>query len=138
MDDESPRKRRRPRWRRVAAAVVLLAVLGTVGGWLWIRHEFDPIDPRFGIPRTIPLCDRGFRHSDEDTRVWTLTEVRAFEQVSNGGTPSEPIVLEPTIGDLPILRPTYPWQPPAATCAMAIWLHVGPDAYVAYTLLGGP
>jgi hypothetical protein len=138
MDDESPRTRRRLRWRWVVPAVVLFAVLGTAGGWLWIRHEFDPIDPPFGIPRTIPLCSRTFWHSDQDTRLWTLAEARAFEQTANGGTPVEPIVLEPTIGDLPIFRPTYPWRPPAATCEMGIWLHVGPDAYVAYTLEGGP
>lgn len=136
-DGVSERHRHRPRWRWIASASLVLAVIGAAGGWLWIRHEFDPTGSPFGTPRTIPLCGRSFSHSEQDSRIWTLAEVRAFEQAADVA-PHDPLILEPTIGNLPILRPDVAWRPPAATCEMGIWLHVGTDAYVAYTLQGGP
>ena len=51
----------------------------------------------------------------------------------------EGVILEPTIGKIPLLGllttcPRYKGE----FAPTGIWLQIGPDEYVAYTLEGGP
>ncbi len=51
-----------------------------------------------------------------------------------------PVILEPSLGEVPLLALFEPHPIPSgmATCDVAIFLHTGPDAYVGYALEGGP
>ncbi|MFI5100435.1 MAG: hypothetical protein ACHQE5_07965 [Actinomycetes bacterium] len=84
------------------------------------------------------LCNRTFDRSGSGT--WTRAEVDLLAKTVAG--PAGPVILEPTVGRIPLIRPNLPpmIMPGgfAVVCAMEVWLHVGPDAYAMYTLVGGP
>ena len=130
---EGPAKTRRSlRPRRedlVAASLVLLLFAGVVmiGGLFLIETQFRPEGSAFGLPTRIPTCGRSFIRDAADVRVFTRAEIEA--QMTPGYSPT---VLEPAIGEIPLLAPFEPH------CDVLIFLHVGPDAYVGYELQGGP
>ncbi len=117
-----------------AACLVLLMLVGVaVGGGLFlIETQFRPGGSAFGLPTRIPACGRSFTGPG---RVSTLAEIEAGMTTGHA-----PIVLEPTIGEIPLLAPFEPHTVPTGmtTCDVVIFLRVGPDAYVGYALEGGP
>ena len=129
---------RRVRREDVLAAVIVLvtlACLGVLAGFFFVETQFHPVGGAFGIPTTIPLCGRWFSRAADSTQVLTRAEIEI------GSTPGHaPVVLEPSLGQIPLVALVQPHPVPAgmSTCDVVIYLHVGPDAYVGYALEGGP
>ena len=129
---------RRPRREDVLAAVIVLvtlACLGVLAAFLFVETQFHPSESAFGIPTTIPLCGRWFSRAPDSTQVLTRAEIEI------GAIPGHaPVVLEPTLGQIPLLALVEPHPIPVgmSTCDVVIYIHVGPDAYVGYALEGGP
>ncbi len=130
--DEASQARRRD---ITAAAVMLLTFvcLAVIGRFVFLETQMEPTGGAFGIPTRIPLCGRQFETSPDTARRYTMAEIEATI------TPGyRPIVLEPTIGDLPVLGlfESHPYPPGMAACDTLIFLHVGPDSYLSYGLMG--
>lgn len=135
MKASARRRWRRPRREDVfAASLVLLLVVSllAVAGAFYIATQFRPEGSLFGRPTRIPACGRSYLGPG---RAWTRAEVEAAI------TPGfEPVVLEPTIGDVPLI----PWvdqrriSSGLVVCDTVIYLHVRPDLYANYALEGGP
>jgi hypothetical protein len=130
----------RRQWRRpsrqdvFAAGMVVLVVvsLSALAGVFYIETQFRPEGSLFGRPTRIPACGRSYLGPG---RGWTRAEMEAAI------TPGyEPVVLEPTIGEVPLI----PWVDHRrfgsglVTCDTVIFLHVRPDFYVGYAIEGGP
>lgn len=135
MRARSRRGLRRPRREDVFAAsvVLLLAVcLGAVAGVFYIATQFKSEGSLFGRPTRIPACGRSYLGPG---RTWSRAEIDAA--IAPG---FEPVVLEPTIGQIPLLQDGHPTQSgsPVGFCATVVFLHVGADRYVGYALEGGP
>ena len=118
----------------VAAIAVLVTVVGLamIGGFVFLETQLEPVGGAFGIPTRIPLCGRQFEASRDTARRYTLAEIEAAV------APERPIVLEPTIGELPVLGlfESHPTPPGMAACDTRIFLRVGPDSYLPYVLAG--
>jgi hypothetical protein len=130
----------RRRWRRpsrqdvFAASLVLLLVMSffALAGLLYIVTQFRPEGSLFGRPTRIPACGRSYLGPG---RTWTRTEMEAAI------TPGyEPVVLEPTIGEVPLipLVDQRRFGSGLVTCDTLIFLYVRPDFYVGYAIEGGP
>jgi len=116
------------------AGVVSLVIVGVaaVGSTMWVRATFGV----WGIwtePERIPLCDMSY--TKRDGRVLSYAEA-----VGPGPDPT-PVVLEPTVGALP-LRFANParYEPGAGYngCGHMLLLRVADDGYIRYFKLGGP
>ncbi len=119
-----------------AAVLAVFAVATTtLALGIYIETQFRPQDSAFGLPSQIPTCGRRFFHAPDDTRVWTRAEVEA-----NMDPGRAPLILEPTIGEIPLIDSLLPdaGGPNGTPCTVALWLHIGDDRYVAYALEGGP
>ncbi len=130
------RRRRIPRRSDLGAAVVVgvtFACIAVVGGFVFLETQMEPAGGSFGIRTHIPLCGRQFETSPDTARRYTMVEIEAT--IAPG---YRPIVLEPTIGDLPVLGlfESHPFPPGMAACDTLIFLHVGPDSYLSYGLMG--
>jgi len=136
--DRSGHGERLLRRQNILAAVVLLVALlcvAVLAGFIVVETQFRPAGSAFGLPTRIPLCGRAFSRSADDARVFTRAEIDA------GMSPGySPVILEPSIGEVPLLALLEPRPNPSgmATCDVLIFLHTGPDAYVGYALEGGP
>jgi hypothetical protein len=137
MDRSSDGKRLLRRQNILAAGVLLVALLcvAVLAGFILVETQFRPAGSAFGLPTRIPLCGRTFSRSADDGRVFTRAEIDA------GMSPGySPVILEPSIGEVPLLALFEPHPNPSgmATCDVLIFLHAGPDAYIGYALEGGP
>ena len=117
----------------VAVVVVTLVCTAVIGGFVFLETQMEPVGGAFGIPTRIPLCGRYFETSPDTARRYTMAEIEATIEPGH-----RPIVLEPTLGDLPVLGlfESHPNPPGMAACDTLIFLHVGPDSYLSYGLLG--
>lgn len=82
------------------------------------------------LPRQILLCNRSWLKDDLE-RGFTLAEA---DQMQDGGAP---VVVDPDVSDA---CPPGPCSNVAQTgaCDTVIWVRVGEDAYLDYSLQGGP
>lgn len=126
-------KRRRPKRSDVAAAAVValfICSIVVIAVGTFVAHDLRPTGSMFGIPGRLsfPLCGRSYLLSNQPgVHI-------------DGPLPSEArtTALEPTLGKVPLLAllttcPRYDGLSPTV-----IWLHVGGDEYVSYSLEGGP
>lgn len=126
----------RPRHQDVVAGIVVLVAavsLSVMGGFVFLETQLEPVGGAFGIPTRIPLCGRQFETTPDTARRYSMAEIEATIEPG-----CRPIVLEPTIGDLPVLGlfESHPYPPGMAACDTLIFLHVGPDSYLSYGLAG--
>jgi hypothetical protein len=130
-----PKRPSRSNLLAFALVAVLVVSAGIVLTGLYVQHAFHPAGGLLGTPTSIPLCGRDFTHPEGDTRLWSRADIDAAMQPGFSA-----IVLDPTIGRIPLLGvfAQYARLPQGETCAMVIWLRVGPDAYLDYALSGGP
>ena len=123
-------------FRLVALALVGLLVV-ILGVAIWINNDFGTFNI-WEVPPRVALCDRTFDRSGSWT--WPRHDVDLLTQTVVGG--ATPVILEPTVGRIPLIRPNLPPRVMpgggAVVCAMVVWLQVGTDAYAMYTLSGGP
>ncbi len=127
----------RPRREDVlATAVVAIAIGGavTLGSFVLVERAFEPQDGPFGIPHRIPTCGRSYLGGQGSISI---------EQIQSTITPgASPVVFEPVLGMLPLWAPFDASRVRLDTggevCTTVVFLHVGPDAYAAYGLEGGP
>jgi len=115
----------------VSLVLLLVVSLLALAGVVYIETQFRPEGSLFGRPTRIPACGRSYLGPG---RAWTRAAMEA--SITPG---FEPTVLEPTIGDLPLI----PWVDQrrieaGLVCDTVIYLHVRPDLYVSYALEGGP
>ena len=129
--DEVTQDRRRTVTAAALACVTLVCV-AILGGFVFLETQLDPVGGAFGIPTRIPLCGRQFEASPDAAGRYSLAEIEAAI------APGRPIVLEPTIGQLPVLGlfESHPTPHGMAACDTVIFPHVGPDSYVPYALAG--
>jgi hypothetical protein len=126
-------RRRRPRRADIAAtAVVVLFVCSIVviAVGTFVAHDLRPTGSMFGIPGRLsfPLCGRSY----------LLSNLPSIPIDSPIPSDARTTILEPTIGDVPLLAllttcPRFDGLSPTV-----IWLHVGGDEYAVYSLEGGP
>jgi hypothetical protein len=120
---------RRKRIVLVAMAVPAFAVLASL---LWIRVTYGV----WGIatdPESIPLCEQDYRTGHNGVSTYTSATSITLDP--------PPIVLEPTVGRLPITfeTPERFFRGAAYNgCGSYVLLHVGDDAYVVCGKAGGP
>ena len=128
------RGRRRPSRKDLFAAslvVVFVASLVALAGMFYIEIQFRPEHSLFGRPTRIPACNRSYLGPG---RGETRAEMEA--DIPPG---FEPTVLEPTVGEVPLV----PWVDQrrieaGLVCDTVIYLHVRSDLYLTYALEGGP
>jgi hypothetical protein len=133
---------KRPRRTTVAAASVVLVVvvcLSVISFGLFIQLRLEPIDGRFGTPQRLPFPLWGRSYVPGNTSHWTKDQIQAA--IVPG---FKPVILEPTIGQIPLVDiftkcPVYHFPGVNGNVfATAVWLHIGPDDYIIYSLEGGP
>ena len=90
-----------------------------------IESQFEPQGSLFGLPSLIRTCGRDYRGPG---MVFTRAEMDAA--ITAG---FEPVVLEPTIGSIPLGAPFRRARDP---CDAVVFLQTGPDEFVGYSLLG--
>ena len=127
----------RPRIRRedvfagiiVAAFVVSVLILVAL---VLVAQWFEP-DGFLGRPGRIQACGREYQLGAG--RVWTRDDIDAAVAQGAGAE-----VFEPVLGQLPLLAPLTGKIRfnGFEVCDTLVWLHVGPNAYLAYALEGGP
>lgn len=111
---------------------IVVAGVAVLGSLVWVRASFG-VWGMSAVPERIPLCDQSYTKRDD--RLLTYAEA-----VGPGPEPS-PIVLEPTIGELPISFAAQPRYEPGAGyngCGSMVLLRIADDAYVRYVKGGGP
>jgi hypothetical protein len=110
------------------AVFVLLAI--AVGGALWLRHTYGTLDPTVPPPQVSAF--------GRDFRVGTLPDqsLAAVMATRTDGVGID--VLEPVIGAWPFVPFWVSSAVGPPFTPMVVWLHVGPDAYREYTIVGGP
>lgn len=112
----------------IVVTVIIIALGVPILGALWLRHTYGTLDP-LTVPPKISAFGRDYRASENGSST------RAQVLATRGGDPVD--ILEPAIG-------TWPFVPPWVGSATGfgtptvVWLRVGPDAYQAYELSGGP
>ncbi len=110
----------------VAAAATWLVVLPRVGNALAGAHG---IHDAGALPGRIQLCGRSWR-KDELARTFTAADIREAFGV-------DPIVVDPgPFASCPPGPCTDVAQ--AEACHVVIWVRVGQDGYMDYSLQGGP
>jgi hypothetical protein len=126
-------RRRRPKRADIAATLVVVLFICSIiviAVGTFIAHDLRPTGSMFGLPGRLsfPLCGRSYLLSNSSSVHL------------DGAASSDPrtTILEPTIGNVPLLAllttcPRYDGFSPTV-----IWLHVGGDEYVSYSLEGGP
>lgn len=98
---------------------------------MWVGHAYGTLDPLVPPPK-LGLFGGDFRLSEGDVR--TRAEVVATHPDGTGVD-----ILEPAIGAWPLIAPwTGSAVQPEFDMPTVVWLRVGPDAYQAYALSGGP
>jgi len=120
IDEESIRRDRR--WRIIAIGVLVIVGLGVAGGWVLYRrqHTFGTIWADKAPPR-IDRCDRRWYKGDtESARATGLNPLRRV-----GSTPGGAAILAAHTG----------CPEPVDTL---LWVQLGVDSFVAYSLSGGP
>jgi len=122
--------------RAVGRVVVGLAF---VAGLLFVVpgsvRLFNGIHEAYALPARITVCDRDYRKDASDRR-------RSWAKISADTTPGfQPVVVDPSL----LAQVLSPCQVGACTriaqdgpCATVVWVRVDWDAYVAYSLVGGP
>src|SRR2546422_10932482 len=121
----------------LAAVAVLGSLILAVPGWVFYsRSAFGTWDPT-AQPARISYCDRTYLPGPHVSRALIDSTgnglgVFSFRQV--GGTAGRtPFYAKPLPDSV---RNRY--APPPLPCAMAVYLKVGPDDYIAYVLSGSP
>ena len=111
--------------------VVSCAVVG-LGAFL-VGRWFEPEGWLFGPPTHIAACGRDYMRGTGGT--WTRAQVD--ESLAPGLTPT---VFEPVIGEIPLFAPLSGTRDfnGFQVCDTVVFLHVGPDAYEAFAMQGGP
>jgi hypothetical protein len=116
----------------VVLLFVCSAVLIAVG--TFVAHDLRPTGSMFGIPGRLsfPLCGRSYLLSNSGE--WSKADVEKSLMPDETG-----VILEPTVGQIPLLGllttcPRYKGE----FTPTGIWLHIGTDEYLAYSLEGGP
>jgi hypothetical protein len=97
-------------------------VVGVVGAWAY--YTFGSFDPS-AVPNRLRVFGRTYRDHGDALVNGEIAHAARHE------------VLEPTIGDWPVV---LPWDRPVdgAGTPTIVWLRVGPDRYAAFALSGGP
>lgn len=134
----STRRSVRPRREDVLLGLLVanfIVSVGIAGSFAMIAHQFEPQGSLFGLPMRIWTCGRSYRTDPSNTSVWTRAQIDA--QIAPG---LAPVVFEPVIGQIPLFAPLAGRRDYGGfqVCDKVVYLHVGPDAYRAYSLLGGP
>ena len=118
--------------RIVVALAFVVAALVTVP--ITIRF-FSGIHDVSSLPTGISVCGREYREGATD-QLWSWAMLRADVDPEY-----EPVIVNPGF----LARLLTPCQagactndPQAGACATVIWVKVDWDAYVAYSLVGGP
>ncbi len=123
----------RGRQRLVLAAVIAVVLVGGVslGGFAVMEHDAQPEGGLFGLPTRVNVCGGLLERDPGQPVVLTMAQVRAsLAEVDATLGRSEPlVVVEPTIGQMPLLAPFGIGVPCGGLVA---YLHTGPDAYVEY------
>ena len=120
-----------------AAVAVLGSLILALSGWaFYSRGAFGTWDPT-AQPARISYCDRTYLPGQHVSRATIDSAgnglgVFPFRQAgsSAGGTPFFAKPLPDSV--------RYRFGTPPLPCAMAVYLKVGPDDYIAYVLSGGP
>jgi len=122
---------------RLAAMAALGLPAVVLSGWIiYSRSAFGTWDPT-AQPARISYCDRTYLPGPHVSRALIDSTgnglgVFSFRQV--GGTAGRtPFYAKPLPDSV---RNRY--APPPLPCAMAVYLKVGPDDYIAYVLSGSP
>ena len=120
----------------VGRVIVGLAfVAGTVFVVPGAARSLSGIHDAYALPSQIAVCDRDYRKDATDRRsTWaTIT--------ADTTAGFQPVVVDPGF----LARVLTPCQAGACTrvaqdgpCATVVWVQVDSDAYVAYSLVGGP
>jgi hypothetical protein len=108
------------------AVIILTGVSGCAE--LWAVHTYGSLDPLI-VPTKLNVFGRDYRAGDSGPS--TREQVLA----TRGGDPVD--ILEPAIGAWPFVPPWVGSVTGYAT-PTTVWLHVGPDAYQRFGLVGGP
>ena len=106
--------------------VVAIGVVFLLG--LWVRHTYGTLDPLVPPPK-LNVFGRDYRSSQNKPST------RAGVPATRGGDPAD--IFEPVIGAWPFV-PLWVGSATGYATPTVVWLHVGPDAYQAYSLSGGP
>src|SRR5437762_7586554 len=125
--------------RRLSRAAVALlgSLMLALSGWVFYsRSAFGTWDPT-AQPARISYCDRTYLPGQRVSRAIIDSTgnglgVFPFRQAGStaGGTPFFAKPLSDSV--------RYRYGTPPLPCAMAVYLKVGPDEYIAYVLSGGP
>jgi hypothetical protein len=118
--------------RLVVAVAFVVAMLVAVP---ITTRFFSGIHDVGSLPNRVAVCGRDYTKDALDRR-WSWAQVRADV------TPAyEPVMVDPGL----LARLLVPCQPGACTndpsdgaCATVIWVKVDLDAYIDYSLVGGP
>ena len=114
----------------LAALALLLVMVIAATRYFGGAREIEPgVWDRSSLPQRLRVCDRSYRHDALD-RVRTAAEIEVWQ-----GTP--PVVVQPLQVQPCIPGPCDAIADPAP-CAVVVWVRVGADAYVDYSLQGGP
>jgi hypothetical protein len=116
--------------RRIAIVLACVAVVIVAWRLFGGARETSPgVWDRASLPDRLQVCGRSYRHDTLD-RVRTAAEVEDWQ----GFPPTivQPLQVQPCIPGpcTDVAEPT--------PCDTVVWVRVGPDAYVDYSLQGGP
>ena len=113
--------------RAIGITFVIMIGIAFVAG-LWAGHTYGTLDPLVPPPK-LNVFGRDFRISTQPTIG------RVQVDATRGGQPVD--ILEAAIGAWPFVPPWVGSAGGSGTPTV-VWLRVGPDAYQAYELSGGP
>jgi hypothetical protein len=123
--------------RLVGIGLLALPVIAVLGWVFYSRAAFGTWNP-MAQPTRISYCDRTYIPGSHVTRAQIDAEVNSFgvsplRQV--GSTADGKLIFSKPMPEN--VRHNYPNAAPLV-CSMVVYLKVGPDAYIAYGLNGGP
>jgi hypothetical protein len=120
------------------ALALLIGASIPVSGLLEAMHNravFGTFDTT-GAPPRVDYCGRRYYPGDKSE---TLAEVKAFLLVDQLHGLTQ---IDSAPSGMPIVTNVIPTDVRAAyhtnVCAMVLWVQTGPDAYLGYSLSGGP
>lgn len=108
--------------RRALAVIIGSLLVVALLGSGWALYTYGSLDPSV-LPQRMHVFAGVYRTQGE---------------VEHGLRDPRTVVLEPGIGQWPLVMPWDRPDMPAGATPTVVWLRTGSDAYVAYELSGGP